>query len=225
VTSALETVTRRAGAVCNGAGIAAHYGSPAGELAVCVQAVGLADRSALTKLEITGQEDALAELVHRATGESIAPRGYVRSGGAWWCAASPDRIVVVAEPNGEPLADSVRAIAPPGVEVTDRSAAWSAIGLVGRATLHVLAALGVTANPRLAPPFGPVCIADVRGELLLQSDRRAVVLVDADAAAAVWRAIDDAGRPYGMSCVGGEAVSRFELLERRLDRAPVWVGD
>jgi hypothetical protein len=49
------------------------------------------------------------------------------------------------------------------------------------------------------------------------------VLVDADAAAGVWQAIDDAGRPFGLSCVGGEAVSRFELLERRLDRAPVWL--
>ena len=222
--TALQTVTRRAGAVPGGQGVAAHYGSPAGELAVCVQAVGLADRSDLSKLEVLGPPGAVSELVRRAAGAPVAARGYVLADGACWCAASAERVIVLGEPADGARLEAIRAVAPAGVQLVDRTPDWSAIALVGRATLHTLAALGALANPRLAAPFGEATVARERVELLLQSDRRALMLVDPVGAAAVWGAIEEAGRAFGLSCVGGEAVRRFELLERRLDRAPLWLA-
>ena len=55
--SPLEPQLQRAGATMvarHGWWVAAHFGSPAGELALCETAVGLADRSDLGKLELRG---------------------------------------------------------------------------------------------------------------------------------------------------------------------------
>ena len=38
--------------------------------------------------------------------------------------------------------------------------------------------------------------------------------------AGAWRAIERAGRPFGLSCVGQEAAGRYALLERTRSRAP-----
>lgn len=222
--SALEILTRRAGAVVNtrlGATVASHYGSPTAELAVCVQAVGLADCSDLVKLAITGDRQAVSNTVAAAAGSRVAAHGCIETAGAWWCAASDERIVVLAEPaSGPALFTTIRKAATPGVEITDQSAEVAAIGLVGRRVFQVLAAVGVLVNPRLAPPFGEATIANERVDLLLQSNRRAVVLVDRRAAAEVWQAIEDAGRAFRLSYVGSDALGRFAILDRMLERAP-----
>ena len=68
----LDAVLRLAGAVFssrNGHPVAIHYGSAAGELSVCVSAVGLVDRSDLCKLEIeTPGDRASTELSSRVAG-------------------------------------------------------------------------------------------------------------------------------------------------------------
>jgi glycine cleavage system aminomethyltransferase T len=228
-TSALDILTRRAGAVVNtphGATVAAHYGSATAELAVCVQAVGLADRSDLVKVAITGDRQAVSNTVAVAADCHLAAHGCIETGGAWWCAASNERIVVVAEPaSGPALLTAIRKAAAPSVQITDQSAEVAAIGLVGRRALQVLAALGVLVNPRVTPPFGEATIANERVELLLQSYRRAVVLVDRGAAAEVWQAIEEAGRAFRVSCVGSDALGRFAVLDRMLERAPAAATD
>jgi len=81
--ASLDSVARRAGAITNGFDVPAHYGSPAGELAVCLRAVGLGDRSDLGKLLLDGGPSAIAGVVRRMTGVSLVPRGvYFGSGGA-----------------------------------------------------------------------------------------------------------------------------------------------
>jgi hypothetical protein len=221
--TSLDTLTRRAGAIVNGRlGVAAHYGSPAGELAVCVRAVGLVDRSDLVKLAITGRRSSLAQLVRNAAGLSLSPGGWVQGSGAHWCAVSHGMVIALAEPEGHAVRDTLAATDRMwDAAVADRSADWAAIGLVGEATLPVLAELGALGDPRAARPFGPAAIAGAPVDLLLQSDRRALVLVDRGAAAGVWRAIEVAGRPFGLSYVGAEAQRRFAILERTLDRNPV----
>jgi glycine cleavage system aminomethyltransferase T len=105
----------------------------------------------------------------------------------------------------------------PGVELRDESAAWAAIALVGRRAARVLAALGALGpdgDVRAARPFASVHIGGVPVDVLLQSDRRALLLVEPAGADLVWRACEAAGRPLGMSCVGSEAVERFAMLER-----------
>jgi glycine cleavage system aminomethyltransferase T len=104
-----------------------------------------------------------------------------------------------------------------GVEVRDVSADVSIIALVGPRTARVLAtvgALGAGGDPRVASPFAEVAIAGAEAHVLLQSDRRALVLVAPDKADHVWRALAAAGRDEGLSCVGLEAVERFAMLDR-----------
>jgi hypothetical protein len=57
-------------------------------------------------------------------------------------------------------------------------------------------------------------VAGIEARLLLESDRRALLLVASELAADAWRAIEQLGRPFGISCVGLEAARRYALLER-----------
>jgi glycine cleavage system aminomethyltransferase T len=197
----------------------AHYGCPAGELAVCVEAVGLADLSHLRKISLAGDPTALMQVVRDATGYSLRPGGCVEVPGVWWCAPSPERLIALVEGTHPMLSEIAWGHGVPGVTVTDHSTDWSAIGLIGRAAMMVLARLGVVGNPRLAAPFGRVAIGGAEVGLLLQSDRRAVLLVDCRSAADVWHAIEEEGRAFGISCVGADARGRFAILERLAGRA------
>ena len=48
---------------------------------------------------------------------------------------------------------------------------------------------------------------------LLESPRRALALVAREHAAIAWRALEEAGRPFAISCVGQQAASRYSLLD------------
>ena len=227
--SPLAVVTSRAGAVLTrgGGNVAVHYGSAAAELGVCVTAVGLADRSDLGKLRITGPAAGIADLLQHVVGGPLEPAGVAAAAGAWWCAVAPEHVIVQCERSGAPrLLGMLRAQARrlPGVEVVDISSSLSAIALVGpRApqVLRALGALGPGGDPRTAAPFGRATIAGAGVHVLLQTDRRALVLVEPLAADRVWRAIAEAGRDFGLSCVGTEAVERFALLDHlRVPSAP-----
>jgi glycine cleavage system aminomethyltransferase T len=231
VPSALAQVLVRAGAVFaprHGQSVAVSYGSPAGELAACVKAAGIADASHLTKLEICGPAGRLADLTRHATGGSLAPGGVLNAAGAWWCGAgsatpsfSAQRVVVLCEPLlGARLHKLLRARAArlPGLVVRDRSREWAAITVIGAAAPDVLRALGVfgtIGDPRDVPPFTSAELADAEALWLLESGHRALAVVPASVAGAAWHAIERAGRPYRMCCVGEEAVARYELLLRR----------
>lgn len=217
----LETVLRQAGAVFAtraGRTMVVSYGSPPGELAVCLRAVGLADRSELTKLALSAPAG-LGELVERITGSRLAVGGALHAGGAWWCAASATRVLVLAEPiAGARIRDRLRTETRHlALTVEDHSADWAAIELIGRRARKVLAALGIygdTGDPRLVPPFTTRSVKGFDVVWLLQSDQRALALVPRDHAAATWRAIEDAGRAFDLSCVGEDAANRYRLLER-----------
>jgi glycine cleavage system aminomethyltransferase T len=219
----LRSVQQSAGAVVStrdGRPAVIHYGSPAGELAVCVRAVGLLDRSDLAKLVIEAAPAQLTQLVTRMTGATVAIGGSLLADGAWWCGAAEGRVIVVCEPAvGSRLLAGLRAqrLRHVGVSVTDRTQDWAAIELLGRNTAKVLATLGIygeSGDPRLAPPFGFRPVAGIDAFWLLESDRQALALVPDAFAGHAWRAIELAGRPFGISCVGSEAARRFALLER-----------
>lgn len=220
----LDTVLRQAGAVFSirdGRPVAANYGSAAGELAVCVSAVGLVDRSELSKLVIEAPPGQLRHLMSRLLGSFVAPDGALFADGAWWCAAAPNQVVVLCEPHaaarvGERLrAQAVHHVA---LVVRERSTDWAAIELLGRTAGKVLRALGVygeSGDPRRVSPFSAGTVGGIDAQWLLESDCRALALVPHERAGEVWRAIERTGRPFGISCVGWDAASRYSLLERR----------
>lgn len=219
--SSFAGVLRQAGAVFarrEGPASALHYGSAAGELAVCVRAVGLVDRSELTKLVLEAPVAQLRHLTERLTGATVEPGGALHSGGAWWCGVTPQQLIVLCEPSlGTRLKDSLQGQALHHVEVSDRSGDWAALELVGTRAgdlLRGLGAYGSSGDPRRAAPFSQRTMVGIEARVLLESDRRALLLVASELAADVWRAIEQLGRPFGISCVGLEAARRYALLER-----------
>ncbi len=221
--SPLTPLLRQAGAVFsgrNGRAIPLHYGSAAGELAVCVSAVGLLDRSDLTKLTIEAPAEQLSRLVARLTGGTLAPGGTLFAGHAWWCGAGPGNVIVLCEAAlGARLHARLQAerrhVA--GLVVEDRSDVWASIAVIGRRAGEVLRTLGLygeSGDPREVPPFTAHTIAAIETLWLLESDRRALALVPYDGAGEVWRAIERAGRRSGISYVGLEAARRYSLLQR-----------
>jgi glycine cleavage system aminomethyltransferase T len=220
----------QAGAVFSSRGgqeAAIHYGSPAGELAVCVSAVGLVDRSQLSQLVLEAPSSQLSHLTSRLVGGTVAVGGALQAAGAWWCGAGPERIVVLCEPHVAGRLRSGLHDHAPGrgaLAVHDRSADWAAIELLGRSVSKVLRALGVygeSGDPRHASPFTTAAVAGREVQWLLESDRRALLLVPRKFAPDMWQAIEQAGRPFGISCVGLDAASRYGLLERAGRRVPL----
>lgn len=218
-----DSILSKAGAVFarhDGRPVVVNFGSAAGELAVCVRAVGLVDRSELTKLVLEAPAAQLAHLVIRLAGSGPAAGRALQMGGAWWCGLAADRVIVLCEPAaGARLRDRLRSHALHHVElvVRDHTEDWVAIALVGHGTPRVLRALGVHDDVGDAADGPRLRTGEVQGvevTWLLESDRRALALVARERAGAVWRAVEDAGRPFGISCVGQDAASRYQLLER-----------
>jgi glycine cleavage system aminomethyltransferase T len=225
--SPLGDVLHRAGAVMtqrDGWEVAAHFGSPAGELAVCAQAVGLADRSFLGKLELRGYPEAVDRVVSYLTDCQLEPNEVMRIDGVRWCSASPDRVFALCDPSAlfalsEGMHDAVRRT--PGVLLTDETEELAALALLGPAAPSVVASLGAwnletVALPR--PSFASVSLEGLPAFLLEESASRALLLVEREFAARLWDVLERVGRRFGLSCVGAEAAERFAVIERQLSR-------
>src|SRR6202008_5034861 len=123
----LGVVLLRAGAIVStrgGRAVTMNFGSAAAELAVCVRAVGLVDRSELSTLVLEAPPAQLAALTSRLAGDAVSEGGVVCAGNAWWCGDAPGRVIVVSDPDaGARLLDrlrvDVRRIA--GITVRDAS--------------------------------------------------------------------------------------------------------
>jgi glycine cleavage system aminomethyltransferase T len=219
----LDAILARAGGNLRGEGnraAAVDFGSAAGELAACVSRVGLADRSELVKLVLEGSRTTLERAIGELTGATLACGGALRTGETWWCAAGSEQIVAISEPAaGDRLYPRVRRMAArhPALAICDRSDEWSAIQVVGRRAGRVLAALGVygpAGDPRAIAPVTRHPIAGAQVTRLLESDHRALALMDHGEAPAVWQALNGAGRAFGICAVGREALARYSLLAR-----------
>jgi glycine cleavage system aminomethyltransferase T len=204
----------------DGRSIAVNFGSAAAELAVCVRAVGLVDRSALSKLVLEAPPAQLEALTSRLVGAAVSVGGVLSAGDAWWCGDASGRVIVLSDPEtGSRLRERLQVDARRFVSMTIRDASdeLAAIGLLGRNADQVLRALGVfgeTGDPRAVAPFAHGQVGGIPASWLLQSDRRALALVPLAHAGEAWLAIERAGRPFGLSCVGHEAACRYALLER-----------
>jgi glycine cleavage system aminomethyltransferase T len=229
---ALDQLLREAGALFSsrcGRTIVANYGSAAGELAVCVAAVGIVDRRELAQLVIEGPEPrlaaALAAVTETTPGHELSmpvTGGAVRANGAWVCRLGPRTAVMICEPPSA-AAIASRLAAQSGAEhaltVSDRSLEFAAIEVLGpntNALLRTLGVFGVAGDPKRVAPFTASDAGGVQALWLLESDRSALALMPSESAAELWGAIEGAGRPFGVSCVGTDAAERYALLDRGL---------
>jgi glycine cleavage system aminomethyltransferase T len=223
--SPLDAVARRAGAVMvprNGWSVAAHYGSPAGELAVCSRGVGMVDRSEIGKLELCGDPELVDLLVYDLTDRRLEPNGVLRAGGVQWCAASPERVFAFCE-SAElcSLSERVNTALGPGSSVlfTDETEELAAIGLLGPAGPSVIAALGAWSLDTIRlpqPSFAATTLEGLPVYLLEESSSRSLVLVERLYAEELWNLLEQVGREFGLSAVGVEAAERYAMVERRV---------
>jgi glycine cleavage system aminomethyltransferase T len=219
--SPLEPVVVKAGAtmaVRHGWLVAAHYGSPAGELALADSAVGLADRSDLGKFEVRGSGDAVDQLVGQLTGGHVDPGEALLAAGAWWCAVSDEHAVVVCDAGSAAVLSAALTEAArwtSGAEVTDSTARLAALGLYGPGTQPLLDELS-SSEPPLgeveAPALDATRLAAVPVMLLRSSPTRAVILCEGGRAAELWADVERAGRASGLGRIGAEAVAHLSPL-------------
>ncbi len=203
--------------------VVTRYGSAAGELAACVSAVGLADWSHLMKLLVVGPPAPLRELTSRMTEAELAPGGAVLAGGAWWCAESAERRLLLCEPGAGARVRAALARASLGLtlRMTDHTADWAALAVVGARTRELLAGLGVygpAGDPRAVAPVRRHRCAGTAATWLLQADDLAWAVLPRPQAPALWRALERGGRPLALCAVGREAVVRHGLLRRSAGR-------
>jgi hypothetical protein len=215
----LDSVLRQTGAVFSTRGgrpVAINFGSAAGELAVCVQAVGLVDRSGLSKLTIAAPSPELEWLMVRLLGRAVSPGGVLFAGGACWCRAARNRLLALSEPQvGRRQRDRLRSwsVRHEALVVRDRSCDLAALEVLGHSAKEVLRALGAygrSGDPRAVAPFRAGAIDGIDVTWLLESERVPGPLARHQGN----RAIERAGHEFGISCVGADAASRYALLER-----------
>jgi glycine cleavage system aminomethyltransferase T len=225
--SPLDDVLRRAGAAMaerDGWCVPAHFGSPAGELAVCSRAVGLVDRSELGKFELRGFPEALDLIVSYLSDGQVEPNEVLRAGGVEWCSAAPDRVFALCPPElSFKLSERLHRVMShaPGALLTDETDELAALGLLGPATPSVLAALGAWSLETIQlprPSFGAYVLKGIPVFLFEESATRALILVEREYAADLWTLLERVGRPFGLACVGSDAADRFAVIERRLER-------
>lgn len=190
----MTTMLRRHGATMverGGRAVAAHFGSPAAEAAVCRSRVGLAERSDRATLELSGDpaavDEALGELAH--LGDA-----------AWWVRRSPHRALVRCEGTA---ADACTALMLRAEDVTvaEVSDEHAALDLVGPHAEDVLRA-------HLEQQEAPVLVVVRRDAACVE------LLAPRSHAPALWNELLAVGDPYGIACVGLEALEHLEVSER-----------
>ena len=73
---------------------------------------------------------------------------------------------------------------------------------------------GPAGDPSETAPYTEVPIRGHRVCWLLEGPTCALASVDAENAGEVWQAIELAGRPHGISCVGLDSIDRYTMVER-----------
>jgi glycine cleavage system aminomethyltransferase T len=211
---------RQAGGVMalrDGHSVAAHFGSSATEVAVCVKRVGLAVRSDLDTLELVGPEPWLAHFLADALEQQVpAPGSAVRIAGTWCCRVAPDCAVVIG-----PWSATARwtrcvrkaIVSGSPIACSRRSDAMTALTLVGPRVKRLLA--DVALEPDL-PVHGvrEGWFAGSPSLLLREAGDRYLLVLDADSASAAWSELFAAGRGLGLSMVGAEALERLAAAPR-----------
>jgi glycine cleavage system aminomethyltransferase T len=222
VPRALKTLLLEAGAVLaphHGTTVALSYGSAAGELAGCLNGVGIAARSELVKLELTAPAPSLERMLDGLLDRPLLPRGILLSPTVGWFRIDDRRLVALCDPTqGERLRGRLEfwTMREPSLTLHDRSEDWSAIAVLGRRSGEVLRELGVYGRSGDCRAVRPITRAEDDPDTvwLLCGAHDALALTPSPSAAALWRRIAMAGRRWRMCAVGHEALVRYRALER-----------
>jgi glycine cleavage system aminomethyltransferase T len=218
----LGGIQTAAGAVLachHGRVLALNYGSAAGELAVCMNAVGVASRAELTKLELTAPGPTLERAIAGVLGVPLLAGGIHQTRAVGWYRSDDGRLIALCEAEqAERLRGRLEfwTRRDPTVALHDRTDEWAAIAVIGRRTRLLLGELGVYGPSRDPRAVSPVTRTadDLETSWLLHGDDDALAITPHRSAPALWRRIAKAGRPFQICAVGHEALTRYRILPR-----------
>jgi hypothetical protein len=186
--SPLETVARNHGAAMasrHGRRVPAHFGSVGAEEAVCLRAVGMADRSDRDTFELRGTP-------------SVVEGALIAVGEFAWCSfVSADRALARCEHEHAAACSSLLGNLD-GLNAANRTSAFAAIGLIGPRAKQLL--MEIDLNP------SGVVIQEALGcyEIILAAER----------GPELWEFLLEAGAPYDLACVGHDALDRLSAAHR-----------
>lgn len=193
-------------------GPVAHYGSVATELAICRKTAGIVDRSELGRLELSGREPWMEHALAHAIGPAVPPPGRaVLLGDTWCCRVAPDRAIVVAPPAARARWRRVAreaVVAGHAIAYVDVTTTSAAVSIVGPAARAVLRAAGLPHELEA----GELVEGGEGTTVLRESLERFLVLLSEPLTTAVWHELLAAGRPYGLSPVGSDALVRLRAV-------------
>ena len=184
--------------VRHGRCIAAHFGSPTSETAVCLSAVGIADRSDRTTFELRGAPPDIDAAI-----ASLAPLGALVTGAR----TGPRSAIVRCDHADTPVRSAALLGADVAVEISNR---FAAIEVIGPRASELLRAVDVR-----RPGTDVVVLENHATSYEL--------LIDAETGSALWRRLLHAGAPLSIACVGLEALEHLAASQRlaRSARHPV----
>jgi len=192
----MTTMLRRHGATMierHGRLVAAHFGSPVSEAAVCRSSVGLADRSDRATLAVSG----LAAAVDRALAELGRSGHAVR-----WARRSARQALVRCDGEDADRCTSMLLRAE-DVSVEEVTGEFAALELIGPGAHEMWRVHSERATET-------VVIVEQEADCL-------ELLVDRGHGPALFNGLLDTGDPYGIALVGLEALEHIDVSER-LDR-------
>jgi hypothetical protein len=204
-------------AVHRGRAVAVSYGSAAGELAACLNTVGIASRAELTKLELVAPGPSLDRVIGGLLGVSLLVGGMHLTRAVGWYRPDNGRLIALCEAGQrERLRGRLEfwTLRDPAVTLLDQTDEWAAIAVIGRRTGRLLSELGVygpAGDPRAVPP---VTRTTNEGQTvwLLHADDEALAITPHATAPALWRRITRTGRQWQICAVGHEALQRYRML-------------
>lgn len=213
-----QTLDAPIAATCLGAGamlaerdghtIVAHYGSPPGELAVCLKSVGLADRSDIGTLELRAPATVLNRVLSARLGDPPVAPGAARRMDEVWYVRVEERKALLIGRHAALAAVPALGRGPDRAELSrkDIGANVRVISVIGPRAGRLLAAASLPDDLAIGAvgrdPHDAAVLA-----MLRESQRRILVLVRAPAIDAVWSRLLTAGEPLGAAFVGCDALA------------------
>ena len=206
----------------DGWNVAAAFDGDVVERDRCRLAVGFADRSHLTKIEVQAGAGPLAAIVAQVGGgERLELGRATRAGGAWWCPYTAGRALVVCEPavaaGLRERIDQAAAGQSAATSIVDVTCVYAALAIVGPLARELFARFSaLDLRPHVTPVrgFRPGSVARTPGAVLCEAEQRYLMLFGAALGQYMWTVVADAAERLGGGPVGADALGA-------LDEAPV----
>jgi glycine cleavage system aminomethyltransferase T len=192
----------------DGHAIVANYGSVPGEIAVCMKAVGLADRSDLGALELRAAQALLDRVLTARLGDpAVAPGSARRLRDVWYVRLDARRTLLVGPHRALASGPMLGAQAERSdLTIRDIAGSIAIVSLIGPRALRLLGAAGLPDALAIGAvgrdPDDASVLAVVR-----ESQRRVLVIVKASGVDAMWTRLLTAGEPLGAAFVGADALA------------------